>query len=103
MGNATLGLVGKDLPRLSWTKQDTTRWLPELSQLKPHDKRNGEDTKGTLQVLFPCPIKHVVFIVDISNTVFLMEVHAPSGLSSKVEEKQQFQIIVKKDLRDPES
>ena len=33
--------------------------------------------------------------------VFLMKVHAPSGMS-KVEEKQQFQIIVKKDLQDPE-
>ena len=73
------------------------------AQPKPHDTRNGEDTKETLQVLFPCPIKRVAFIVDISNTVFLMKVHAPSGLSSKVEEKQQFQIIVKKDLQDPES
>ena len=35
------------------------------------------------------------------NIVFLMKVHVPSGLS-KVEEKQQFQIIVKKDLQDPE-
>ena len=35
-------------------------------------------------------------------TVFLMKVHAPSGLG-KVEEKQQFQIIVKKDLLHPES
>ena len=33
--------------------------------------------------------------------VFLMKVHVLSGLS-KVEEKQQFQIIVKKDLQDPE-
>ena len=34
--------------------------------------------------------------------VFLMKVHAQSGLS-KVEEKQQCQIIVKKDLQDPEN
>ena len=45
------------LPGLSQTRQDTT----------PHDTRNGEDTRGTLQVLFLCTIKLVVFIVDISN------------------------------------
>ena len=33
--------------------------------------------------------------------VFLMKVYAPSGLS-KVEEKHQFQRIIKKDLKDPE-
>ena len=33
--------------------------------------------------------------------VFLMNVHAPSGLS-KVEEKQQFQTIINKDLQDPD-
>ena len=38
------------------------------AQQKPHDTRNGEDTKGTLQVLFLCTIKRVVFIVHISNT-----------------------------------
>ena len=35
--------------------------------LQTHNTRNGEDTKGTLQVLFLCTIKRVVFIVDISN------------------------------------
>ena len=33
--------------------------------------------------------------------VFLMKVHPPSGLS-KIEEKQQFQIIINKDLQDPD-
>ena len=57
------------LPQLSQTKQHTTKWLPELcTTKKPHDIRNGEDTKGTLQVLCLCTIKHVVFIVYISNT-----------------------------------
>ena len=37
-----------------------------------------------------------------SYIVFLMKVHALSGLS-KVEEKQQFQIIVKKALQDLKS
>ena len=41
------------------------------AQQKPHDTRNGEDTKGTLQILLLCTIKHVVFIVDISNTLVL--------------------------------
>ena len=31
-------------------------------------RAKGEDTKGTLQVLFLCTIKRVIFIVDISNT-----------------------------------
>ena len=56
----------KTSPLLSQTKQDTTRWLPELCTAKT--TWNREDTKGTLQVLFQCTIKHVVFVVDISNT-----------------------------------
>ena len=57
----------KTLPRLSQTKQNTTRWLPELCTAKPHDTRNGEDTRGNLQVLFLCTIKLAVLIADISN------------------------------------
>ena len=57
----------KTLPRLSQTKKNTTRWLPELCTAKPHDTRNGEDTRGTLQVLFLCTIKLAVLIADISN------------------------------------
>ena len=34
LGNATSALVDKTFPRLSQTKQDTTRWLPELCTAK---------------------------------------------------------------------
>ena len=67
----------KTLPRLSQTKQDTTRQLPELCTEKSQDKRNLEDTKGTLQVLVLCTIKRVVFIVDISNTRTNFQVPTP--------------------------
>ena len=68
MGNVTSALVDKDFASIILkAKQDTTRWLPELRTAKSHDTRNGEDTRGTSQVLLLCTIKLVVFIVDISN------------------------------------
>ena len=68
MGNATSALVDKDFALIVSKIILTTRWLPELCTAKPHDARNGEDTRGALQVLFLCTIKLVVFIVDTYNT-----------------------------------
>ena len=67
MGNATSVLV--DRLCLDYFKQNKTLQdgCQSCAQQKLHDTRNGEDTKGTLQVLFLCTIKRVIFIVDISN------------------------------------
>ena len=58
----------KTLPRLSQQNKGLQDGCQSCEQQKPHDTRNGEDTGGTLQVLFLCTVKLVVFIVDISNT-----------------------------------
>ena len=67
MGNATSVLV--DRLCLDYFKQNKTLQdgCQSCARQKPHDTRNGEDTKGTLQVLLLCTIKRVIFIVDISN------------------------------------
>ena len=60
----------KNLPRLFQTKQESKilqDGYQSCAQQKPHDTKNGEDTKGALHALFLCTIKRVVFIVDFSN------------------------------------
>ena len=68
MGNATSALVNKDFC-LDYLKQNKALQdgCQSCAQQKPHDTRNREDFKRTLQVLFLCTIKRVFFIVDISN------------------------------------
>ena len=69
MGNATSALVDKDFASVFSTKKNKTLQdrCQSYAQQKSHDTRNGEDTKGTLQVLFLCKNIRVVFIVDICS------------------------------------
>ena len=60
----------KTLPRLFKQNKRLQNGCQSCAHQKPLDPKNGEDTKETLQVLFPCTVKHVVFIVDISNNLF---------------------------------
>ena len=60
-------MVDKDFTSIISNKTTLKDGCQSYAQQKTHDTRNGEETKGTLQVLFLCTIKRVVFIVDISN------------------------------------
>ena len=69
MRNATSDLVNEDFASIISNKtRHYTMGCQSSAQQKSHDTRNREDSKGTLQVLFLCTIKCVVFIVDISNS-----------------------------------
>ena len=63
MPHPASALVDKDFASGDYLKQNKTLQdgCQSYAQQKPHDTRNREDTKGTLQVLFLCTIKRLVF------------------------------------------
>ena len=69
MRNATSALVDRDFASIISNKTRHYKMAARaVHNKKTHDIRNGEDTKGTLQILCLCTIKHVVFNVYIPNT-----------------------------------